>query len=108
MRSGRPWVATAVAAALLAAGAAVRVDDPEGMREARKMLYGVTWCEDAYEALEGADAAALLTEWNEFRALSPDRLKSAMKGSVILDLRNVWDPAAMRAAGFTYSSIGRP
>jgi UDPglucose 6-dehydrogenase len=50
----------------------------------------------------------VLTEWNEFRALSPDRLKAAMTGDIVLDLRNVWDPVAMRAAGFAYSSIGRP
>jgi UDPglucose 6-dehydrogenase len=58
--------------------------------------------------VEEADAVVLLTEWNEFRALSPDRLKAAMKGDIILDLRNAWDPAAFRDAGFQYQSIGRP
>ena len=50
----------------------------------------------------------LLTEWNEFRALGPERLKAAMRGDALLDLRNAWDPEAMRAAGFRYFSIGRP
>jgi UDPglucose 6-dehydrogenase len=62
----------------------------------------------ALEAAHGADALVLLTEWNEFRALSPEKLAAAMKGRVVLDLRNVWDPEAMRAAGFDYRSIGRP
>jgi hypothetical protein len=62
----------------------------------------------ALAAAADADAVVLLTEWNEFRALSPEKLRAVMRGDVLLDLRNVYDPAAMRAAGFTYSSIGRP
>ena len=62
----------------------------------------------ALDAIAGADALVLLTEWNEFRALAPARLRSAMRGDVLVDLRNVYDPEAMRAAGFRYSSIGRP
>jgi UDPglucose 6-dehydrogenase len=68
----------------------------------------VHYAESPLDAAAGADALVVLTEWNEFRALAPDRLKSAMKGRIVLDLRNIWEPAAMRAAGFTYSSIGRP
>ncbi|MGH7154194.1 MAG: UDP binding domain-containing protein, partial [Acetobacteraceae bacterium] len=56
----------------------------------------------------GADALVLVTEWNEFRALSPERLADRMHGRVLVDLRNVYDPAAMRVAGFDYQCIGRP
>ena len=94
--------------ALLSGGATVRAFDPEGMEEAKTFLTGVTWCEDAYDALEGADAFVLVTEWNVFRALDMDRVRSQMRGNVVVDLRNVYDPARMRAAGFDYESIGRP
>jgi UDPglucose 6-dehydrogenase len=60
------------------------------------------------DAASGADAIVVVTEWNEFRAISPDRLKATMRGDVLVDLRNVYDPAEMRAAGFAYHSIGRP
>jgi UDPglucose 6-dehydrogenase len=90
-------------------GAAIRAFDPEGMEQARPLLpAGVTFCRDALDAAEGADALALVTEWNEFRALAPERLAAAMRGRVLVDLRNVYDPAAVRAAGFAYHGIGRP
>ncbi|WP_291297844.1 UDP-glucose/GDP-mannose dehydrogenase family protein [Elioraea sp.] len=90
-------------------GAVVAAYDPEGMEQARPhMPAAVRWCKDAMEAATGADALVLITEWNEFRAISPARLKAVMAGDVIVDLRNVWDPVAMRQAGFRYSSIGRP
>ena len=66
----------------------------------------VTYCADAYEAVAGADVLVLITEWNEFRALSPARLAEAMRGRLMMDLRNVFDPAAMQAAGFDYRGIG--
>jgi len=94
--------------ALLAAGATVRDYDPEGMTEAAKLLPGVQWCPDAAAALTGADAVALLTEWNEFRALDTGRMRRLMRGNVVVDLRNVYSPGDMAAAGFEYSSIGRP
>ena len=101
--------ALVVLPALVEAGAAVVAYDPEGMEQARPMLpAGVDYAASAMEALAGTDAAVLLTEWNEFRALSPGRLAGAMRGRVMLDFRNVYDPAAMRAAGFEYHSIGRP
>ncbi len=62
---------------------------------------------DATEALTGADALVLMTEWNEFRALAPAKLKELMRGNVVVDLRNVFDPKAMLEAGLTYSGIGR-
>jgi UDPglucose 6-dehydrogenase len=90
-------------------GARVTAYDPEGMEQARPLLPPtVSFARDALSAASGADALVLITEWNEFRAISPARLKAAMAGDVVVDLRNVWDPAAMRQAGFRYSSIGRP
>ncbi len=89
-------------------GAKVRAFDPEGMDQAVPLLPAtVAYCQNALEAAAGADALVLITEWNEFRALAPDRLAAAMRGRVLVDLRNVYDPAAMRAAGFEYQGIGR-
>jgi len=78
------------------------------MEEAKKLLSGVEWCADAYEAIDGADAIVLVTEWNEFRSLDLERLKATMKKPVMVDLRNVYDPGMMADAGFVYTSIGRP
>jgi len=94
---------------LIEDGATVRAFDPEGMDQARPLLPGaVVYCRDALDAAAGADALVLITEWNEFRALSPARLREAMRGNVVVDLRNVYDPVAMRQSGFTYLGIGRP
>ncbi len=89
-------------------GAVIRAYDPAGMEEAKHLLENVIWCEDTYEALEGADALVIVTEWNEFRSLNFDRIKKILKGSVVVDLRNIYDPKTMTEAGFQYSSIGRP
>ena len=95
--------------ALVEDGATVRAYDPQGVGHARPLLpAAVQYADSALDAVEGADALVLLTEWNEFRALAPHRLKAAMRGDVLLDFRNVYDPAAMREAGFRYASIGRP
>lgn len=94
--------------ALLAAGAKLRAFDPEGMAEARKLLSGVTYCADAQEAMTGADLLAVLTEWNEFRALSPARIKALLKNPVVVDLRNIYEPSDMIAHGFHYVCVGRP
>ncbi len=88
-------------------GATVRAYDPQGERHAKPMLPGVTWCDDATDTASGTDALVILTEWNEFRALDLGAMKSVMRGSTIVDLRNVLDPLAARASGFNYSSIGR-
>jgi len=89
-------------------GATVRTFDPEGMATARPLLpEGVVFCRDAMDAAHGADALVVVTEWNEFRALSPQRLREAMRGAVLVDLRNIYEPAAMRAAGFSYHGVGR-
>lgn len=94
---------------LIGDGATIRAFDPEGMEQARPLLPdSVTYCRDAMDAASGADALVLLTEWNEFRALSPARLAATMRGRVLVDLRNVYDPVAMRQGGFSYHGVGRP
>ena len=93
---------------LQTAGATVRVYDPEGMREAEKLLTGAVFCKDAYDAMTGADAVAILTEWNQFRNLDLKRMKTLLKSPVMVDMRNIYVPADMAAAGFNYSCIGRP
>jgi UDPglucose 6-dehydrogenase len=93
--------------ALQAAGATVQAYDPEGMEEAGKLLKDVAFKTGPYEAVEGADAAVIVTEWDRFRALDLDRVKLLMNRPVLADLRNIYRPAEMRARGFTYASIGR-
>jgi len=97
----------AIVPALEAAGAKVTAYDPVGEQQARPLLPNVDFRPSAYAALDGADAAVLLTEWNEFRALDLDRVKSLMKSPIFIDLRNVYRPADMTRAGFDYHSIGR-
>ncbi len=96
-----------IIAALQAAGAEVRAYDPIAMELASKLLPGLKLCSDAYEAASGADAVLLVTEWNEFKQLDMARLKQTMRQPLIVDGRNLYDPADVRAAGFTYSSVGR-
>lgn len=98
----------AIVPALIAAGATLRAYDPQPGHARQVLPDTLHFAGSAMEAVKAADALVLITEWNEFRALAPRKLKSAMRGRVICDLRNVWDPAAMREAGFQYSSIGRP
>lgn len=96
----------AIVPRLLAAGARVKAYDPEGMEEAARLLDGVIFCQDAYEAIEGADALAIVTEWNEFRALDLARVKKALKRPLVIDLRNIYGAADMDKAGFEYHGIG--
>jgi UDPglucose 6-dehydrogenase len=99
---------TPIVGRLVSDGALIRAFDPAGMEQAAAVLpEGVTYCQSALDAAHGADALVVITEWNEFRALDAARLAAAMRGRVIIDLRNVYDPAAMRTAGFCYSAIGR-
>ncbi len=97
----------AIMPALVKGGANVHAFDPQGMDEARTMIEGIEWCDGAYEALDGADVVAILTEWNEFRALDLERMKSTMAHPVMVDLRNIYNPDEMTAAGFDYHCIGR-
>jgi UDPglucose 6-dehydrogenase len=93
---------------LLAAGARIRAYDPEGMAEAKRLMPELVYCQDAYQAMEGADALILLTEWNEFRGLDLDRVRDLLTSPLVIDLRNIYQPKEMAAAGFSYLSIGRP
>jgi UDPglucose 6-dehydrogenase len=92
---------------LLARGACVRAYDPAAMKEMSGRFPQVTLCKDAYEVCDGADALVLMTEWNEFRMLDLARVKQLLSEPILIDLRNVYDPASMRAAGFHYVSVGR-
>jgi UDPglucose 6-dehydrogenase len=93
---------------LLEAGATVRAYDPVAMDNARKILPAmVEYAESPYAAADGADAVALVTEWNEFKFLNLERLRSVMRQPVVFDGRNVWEPERMRRLGFAYHSIGR-
>jgi UDPglucose 6-dehydrogenase len=88
-------------------GVAIRAYDPQAMENARGMFTDVSFCRDAYETAEGADALVIATEWNQFRALNLPRIHSVMKSPVIVDLRNIYDPKRMEAAGFRYICVGR-
>ncbi|MGI9375318.1 MAG: UDP-glucose dehydrogenase family protein [Tsuneonella suprasediminis] len=100
--------AIAIAQALTDAGVNVAAYDPEGMELAKPLMPKVAMCDDPYAAIEGADAVAIVTEWDAFRALDLDRVKELANAPVIVDLRNIYRPDDMRAKGFTYTSIGRP
>jgi UDPglucose 6-dehydrogenase len=93
---------------LIAAGARVRAFDPEGMDEAKRLMPELVYCQDAYQTMEGADALILLTEWNEFRGLDLGRVKGLLVNPLVIDLRNIYQPQEMAAAGLSYLSIGRP
>ena len=94
--------------ALSHAGATVRAFDPEGIAEAKKLMPELDYCTDPYEAMDGADALILVTEWNAFRALDLTRVKRLLRRPLVIDLRNIYKPEEMRAAGLVYHSIGRP
>ena len=98
----------AIVQALEDAGIRVVAYDPEGMDAAKQIMPNVTFCTDPYAAAEGADALALVTEWDAFRALDLERLASLMAHPVLVDLRNIYKPEEARALGFAYSSVGRP
>ena len=99
--------AIAVVQTLQDAGAAIRAYDPEGMEQAKLVLDGVTYCSGPYEAAEGADAVAIVTEWDAFRALDLNRLKALLKQPILVDLRNIYPRPEVEAAGFQYTGIGR-
>jgi UDPglucose 6-dehydrogenase len=85
----------------------VRAYDPVAEGEARKLIRGVRFAESAIDAVEGADAVVLVTEWPEFAALDLSTLAGSMRGDLLVDGRNLFDPAAVRAAGLVYEGIGR-
>ena len=97
----------AIAQTLSDAGVKVTAYDPEGMELAQPLMPQVMMKQSAYDAATGADAIVIVTEWDAFRALDFDRIKSIAKAPVLIDLRNVYDPGELRAQGFAYSSVGR-
>ena len=88
-------------------GAKVRAYDPVGMEQAKSVMGNVTFCDDAYSCAKGAAALVIVTEWEQFRALDFDRLKTVMAQPVLVDLRNVYRPDEMSRRGFVYEGIGR-
>jgi len=92
---------------LIAAGASITACDPEGGNEARKLLNGVDWVDDAYSAADGADALVIITEWNAFRGLDLVRIKELLTTSVFIDLRNIYPADEVSAAGLTLTSVGK-
>jgi UDPglucose 6-dehydrogenase len=99
--------ALTISRVLLAEGASIRAYDPEALAEACQMMPELQACRDTYHAAEGADALVIMTEWNVFRNLDFEKLKSVMRVPVLLDLRNIYDPERIAAAGFKHVSVGR-
>jgi UDPglucose 6-dehydrogenase len=88
-------------------GAAVRAYDPQAMDRARTIMRGVAFCHDAYDAADGADGLVLVTDWNVFKQLDMARIQRSMRNPLLIDGRNIYDPARMRKLGFDYHGIGR-
>ena len=97
----------AIVPALQKAGATVHAFDPQGMQEAKDMLPGTVFCENAYATMDGAEALAIVTEWNEFRLLDLERVKKLLSVPVMIDLRNIYKPDEIKKVGFDYYSVGR-
>ncbi len=105
----RESVSMLIVPALLDRGAKIRVYDPQGMQVARQLFSEsmIAWCEDAYDALNSADAGVILTEWNEFKTLSLPRVKELLRQPILIDCRNLYKRRDMIAAGLRYISVGR-
>ena len=99
--------AIAIAQTLTDAGVTVAAFDPEGMEIAKPLMPDVQMCADPYAAIEGADAVVIVTEWDAFRALDLGRVRDLANEPVLVDLRNIYNPADVRGRGFKYASIGR-
>jgi UDPglucose 6-dehydrogenase len=92
---------------LLERGATVRASDPRALEAAKQLIPEIVSCTDAYETCEGADALVIMTEWNQYRMLDLDRVRGLLAQPVMVDLRNVYEPDSVKAAGFTYVRVGR-
>jgi UDPglucose 6-dehydrogenase len=88
-------------------GAKVKCFDPLAMESAKKILPDITYCENEYDAAQGSDALVIATEWNQFRNLDLLKIKKLLKSPILLDLRNLYDPAAIKSLGFIYEGVGR-
>jgi UDPglucose 6-dehydrogenase len=93
---------------LLRSKANVRAYDPVAIKNAKEIMPDITYASDTYRAVKGADAVVIVTEWNEFRNLDLERLKSSLKTPMFFDFRNIYEPAKMKEMGFEYYSVGRP
>ncbi|MCB2059476.1 MAG: UDP-glucose 6-dehydrogenase, partial [Novosphingobium sp.] len=98
----------AIAQALIDAGVEVTAYDPEGMEQAKPMMPEVAMHPNSYDAIDGADAVVIVTEWDAFRALDLNRVRQLVRTPVLVDLRNIYEPTEVRGAGLSYVSIGRP
>ena len=96
-----------IIAQILKRGASIKAYDPVAMDESRHYIEGIEYAADEYDAIDGADALVILTEWNQFRALDLDRVKELLKSPKIADLRNIYEPKDMRELGFEYVGVGR-
>ena len=92
---------------MIAKGATVKAFDPVAMEESKHFISGIEYAKDEYDALDGADAMVIVTEWNQFRALDFDKVKSLLTSPKIADLRNIYEPSDMREMGFEYVGVGR-
>ncbi|HFB84148.1 MAG TPA: UDP-glucose 6-dehydrogenase, partial [Thermodesulfatator sp.] len=101
--------ALTIVAELLAQGARLKAYDPAAMEEFKRVFppEKILYCDDPYQAAEGADCLVLVTEWNEFRYLDLSRLKDLLKSPRLVDLRNVYNPSRMKEMGFHYTGVGR-
>jgi UDPglucose 6-dehydrogenase len=88
-------------------GAKIKAYDPVAMSMAQQALHDVEYCVDAYATCAGSDALVLMTEWNQFRALDLERVRSLLQEPIMIDLRNVYEPETMRRLGFRYAAVGR-
>ncbi|MFB3137456.1 MAG: UDP-glucose/GDP-mannose dehydrogenase family protein, partial [Nitrospirales bacterium] len=96
-----------IAEHLMKEGGSVRAYDPEGLKESMAALPEMIGCQDAYDVAKGADALVLVTEWNQFRNLDFEQLKTLLRSPILIDLRNVYDPERIASYGFYYVSVGR-
>jgi UDPglucose 6-dehydrogenase len=97
-----------IAASLFGKGGKIKTYDPVAMDHARVLIKDAVFCPDVFEAVKGADAAVFVTEWNEFRDIDLEKVKSLLKTPIIVDCRNIYEPGRMRDLGFKYHSVGRP
>lgn len=88
-------------------GATIKAFDPVAMEEAKHLLPDIEYARDEYDAIKDADALLIITEWNQFRALDMDKVKTLLKSPKIVDLRNIYEPTEMRELGFDYVGVGR-
>ena len=93
--------------ALVSKGAQIRTFDPVAMDNCKKLFPDLTYCNDPYHVSEGSDVLVLITEWNQFRILDLEHIKTLLKAPNIVDLRNIYEPPKMKALGFNYVCVGR-